>query len=284
MKDLLEQIRENLPKMSKSHKQIADYILLNYDTVSYMTASKLGDAIDVSESTVVRFAYGLGFVGYPEFQKALKQFVQGKLTTVQRLNIAQTELSGNVYEAILKSDINNIKNTLDQIDHEEFNKIIDTLLNAKKIYVLGERSAATLAGFLTHYLSYLLPEQLVTKPSFTNTFEYLIQIKPEDCLVAISFPRYSKVTVDAMKYATKQGAKTIALTDNITSPLAKNADFGLYARSNSPAPADSLVAPLSLINAIVAAISLQRQDSVRVYFEKLEDLWGSRNIYAEKEK
>lgn len=281
--DLLQQIEHELPSMSKGHKLLAGYVLENYDKASYMTALKLGKAIGVSESTVVRFAYSLGFDGYPKFQKALKQLVQSKLTSLQRLKIAQNEMeNSNVVETILKEDIANIKNTLEQMDINLFNKAVESILNAEKIYIIGVRSCEALSAFLIHYLAYLLPDSLCVMPTHADTLEYIIRINPRDCFIGISFPRYSTKTLDAMKFARERGAKTIAITDTQMSPLAKEADYAIFAKSNITALADSLVAPLSVINALVAAISLHRQDEAKEYFETLEEVWGTSKIYSKK--
>ncbi len=281
--DLLQQIEHELPSMSKGHKLLAGYVLENYDKASYMTALKLGKAIGVSESTVVRFAYSLGFDGYPKFQKALKQLVQSKLTSLQRLKIAQNEMeNSNVVETILKEDIANIKNTLEQMDINVFNKAVESILSAEKIYIIGVRSCEALSAFLIHYLAYLLPDSLCVMPTHADTLEYIIRINPRDCFIGISFPRYSTKTLDAMKFAKERGAKTIAITDTQMSPLAKEADYAIFAKSNITALADSLVAPLSVINALVAAISLHRQDEAKEYFETLEEVWGTSKIYSKK--
>lgn len=281
--DLLQKIEYELPHMSKGHKLLANYILKNYDKASYMTALKLGQAIGVSESTVVRFAYSLGFEGYPKFQKALKQLVQSKLTSVQRLKISQNEMKdSNVVEIVLKEDIANIKNTLENMDAEIFNKAVESVLNAEKLYIIGVRSCEALSSFLIHYLAYLLPDSLCVMPSHADAIEYMIRINPKDCFIGISFPRYSTKTLDAMKFAKERGAKTIAITDTQISPLAGVADYSLFAKSNITGLADSLVAPLSVINALVAAISLHRQDEAKEYFETLEEVWGSSKVYSKK--
>lgn len=282
--DLLQQIEYELPNMSKGHKLLANYILENYDKASYMTALKLGKAIGISESTVVRFAYSLGFDGYPKFQKALKQLVQSKLTSLQRLKISRNEMNDdNVVETILKEDISNIKNTLEQMDVEVFNSAVKAILGAEKLYIIGVRSCEALSTFLTHYLAYLMPDTVRVMPPHDDTMEYIIRISPKDCIIGISFPRYSNRTLDAFRYAKTKGAKTIAITDNQMSPLTKDADFSLFAKSNTTALADSLVAPLSIINAIVAAVSLHRQEEAKEYFEALEEVWGTRKIYSKKE-
>ena len=281
--DLLQQIEYELPKMSKGHKLLANYVLENYDKAAYMTAQKIGKEIGISESTVVRFAYSLGFEGYPQFQRALKQLVQSKLTSLQRLRLSQSEMNdNNVVEAILKEDINNIKATLENMDKEVFNKAVQAVLNADKVYIIGVRSCEALSAFLIHYLAYLLPDSLCVMPAHADTPEYIVRINPNDCLIGISFPRYSNKTVDAMKYAKEQGAKTIAITDTQMSPLAKEAEYCLFAKSHTTALADSLVAPLSIINAFVAAISLHKQDEVKEYFEALEEVWGNSMVYSKK--
>lgn len=281
--DLLQKIEYELPNMSKGHKLLAAYVLENYDKASYMTALKLGQAIGVSESTVVRFAYSLGFEGYPKFQKALKQLVQSKLTSLQRLKISQSEMKdSNVVETILKEDISNIKNTLEQMDIDVFNSSVEAILNAKKLYIVGVRSCEALSAFLIHYLSYLLPDSLCIMPSYADPLEYIIRINPEDCFIGISFPRYSTKTLGAMKFAKGKGAKTIAITDTQMSPLAIEADYSLFAKSHVTALADSLVAPLSVINALVSAISLHRQDEAKEYLETLEEVWGTSKVYSKK--
>lgn len=281
--DLLQKIEYELPNMSKGHKLLASYVLENYDKASYMTALKLGQAIGVSESTVVRFAYSLGFEGYPKFQKALKQLVQAKLTSLQRLKISQEEMKDtNVVDTILKEDIANIKNTLDNMDINVFNKAVESILKAEKLYIIGVRSCEALSAFLVHYLAYLLPDSLCIMPTHADALEYIIRINPKDCFIGISFPRYSTKTLDAMKLAKERGAKTIAITDTPMSPLAHEADYSLFAKSNITALADSLVAPLSVINALVAAISLHRQDEAKEYFETLEEVWGNSKVYSKK--
>lgn len=283
--DLLSIIEEKKAKMSKSHKLIADYILENYDKASYMTALKLGKTIGVSESTVVRFAYSLGYDGFPVFQNALKQFVQSKLTSLQRIEISQEETEHrDIVDSVLKADMANIKNTLEEMDKDVFNQIINTILTSSKVYIVGVRSCASLTSYLIHYLNYLIPDNLCIMPNYTDELEYLIRITPNDCLIGISFPRYSKRTVEAMEFANKQGAKTIAITDNQMSPLANHATYPLFAKSDTTTLADSLVAPLSIINAIIAAVSIKKQNEAKEYFNKLEEVWGNRNIYSEKEQ
>ncbi len=281
--NLLEQIENSLSTMSKGHKLLANYILNNYDKASYMTALKLSKAIGISESTVVRFAYHLGFEGYPGFQKALKESVQSNLTSIQRLTMHQDEMdNSNVLDVVLKSDMKTIKTTLENMDKNVFNKAVDTLICAGKIYVIGLRSSSFLADFLVHYLSYLLPDNVCVMSSHADPFEYLVRLTKDDCVVGISFPRYSNTTKEAMAYAKELGAKTIAITDNSISPLVKVATYPLFALSNTNSIADSLVAPLSVINAIVAAVSMKRGKQALDYFEKLEEVWGSRKIYSQK--
>lgn len=282
--DLLQKIENELPSMSKGHKLLARYILENYDKASYMTALKLGNAIGISESTVVRFAYSLGFDGYPKFQKALKQLVQSKLTSLQRLKISHSEMDGsNVVDTILKEDIANIKNTLEQMDKETFNAAVEAILNAEKLYIVGVRSCEALSAFLIHYLAYLLPDSIRIMPTHADTLEYILRIGPRDCLIGISFPRYSSKTLEAMEFAKSRGAETIAITDNQMSPLLPKADYALFAKSNTTALADSLVAPLSVINALVAAVSLHKEDEAKEYFGTLEEVWGSSKVYSKKE-
>ena len=279
--NLLSRIEEEYAGLSKGQKRIADYILVHYDKASFMTAAKLGNLVGVSESTVVRFAAELGYDGYPEFQRALQEIIRVRLTAVQRLEIASNRVDeGNILNTVLTSDMEKIKVTLEQIDRAAFQKTVETILNARRIYILGVRSSSALAGFLGFYFNLMFENiRLVHTSSVSEMFEQILNVEKGDVVIGISFPRYSKRTIQALQYAKDSGATVIGLTDSNTSPLAPLSDIALIARSDMVSFADSLVATLSLINALIVAISMQKKDEVTHNFEKLEEIWGEYHVY-----
>lgn len=283
--ELLKNIGEIYSKFSKGQKLIADYIVNHYDKASFMTAAKLGDTVGVSESTVVRFAAELGYEGYPQLQKGLQELIKSKLTSVQRLEISKSHINEeDILKSVLRSDIEKIKQTLEEINKEEFNKIIDVILNAKKIFILGVRSSASLASFLGFYFDLIFDNiRQVNATSTSEVFEQIVRAKKGDVLIGISFPRYSKRTLKAMKFVKSQGAATIAITDTKESPLAVEADHSLFARSDMASFADSLVAPLSVINALIVAIGVRKKESLYKVFEKLETIWDEYQVYEKNE-
>ena len=279
--DLLTQIEQRMPKFSKGQKQIAAYILAHYDKAAYMTAAKLGALVGVSESTVVRFALELGLDGYPELQHSLQELIRTRLTALQRIEITNDRIGdADLLEKVLVSDIDKIKRTLEEIDRTSFNSAVDALIGAKMIYIIGMRSASTLANFLYFYLNLIFPHvRLVRTTSGSEIFEQILRISEEDAIVGISFPRYSKRIINAMEYAKSQGAHVIALTDSASSPIAAHADDVLLAKSDMASFVDSLVAPLSIINALIVAIGKKKQDEVAATFEKLENIWDEYEVY-----
>ena len=274
-------LSERLPKLSKGHKKIAEYILNHYDKAAFMTASKLGNIVGVSESTVVRFATELGFEGYPEMQKALKEFTSNKLTTVQRMNVMNDQLAGeDVLSRVLNFDIEQIRKTLDEIDKEEFYTTVDALVQAKNIYVIGARSASVLARFIVFYFNIMFDNvKIIHTTSTSEMFEQIMNIGSDDVLIAISFPRYSKRIINAVEYASSTGADVISITDSGQSPIAAGADQLLLARSDMVSFVDSLVAPLSIINAVIVAVARKKPDEVRERLEKLEHIWDEYDVY-----
>lgn len=283
--DLLTRMQEYYPVMSKGQKLIAEYIMAHYEKAAFMTASRLGEQVGVSESTVVRFADLLGYDGYPALQKALRELIRNKLTTVQRIEMT-SELNdpGTLLKTVLKSDMNNIRSTIEEIDEDVFNAVIDSMFAANTIYILGMRSSAPLAQFLGYYLSFILPNVRVVTSGVSDIFEQLIRVSDKDVLIGISFPRYSSRTVEAVHFAKKRGAKIVAMTDSKLSPLTKWADHTLLARSDMASFVDSLVAPLSLINALIVAVGQRKREDVSSYFNELEDIWSQYNVYVGKEK
>lgn len=283
--ELLGRMEERRSQMSKGQKRLADYVSKNYDKAVFLTAAKLGEVVGVSESTVVRFATQLGYKGYPGFQKALEELVRNKLNSIQRMEVTYGRISqSEIIEAVLHSDIEKIKLTLEAIDQKAFDLAIDTLLNAKRVYVIGIRSCAPLASFLSFYLNLVCENvTLVNTNSSSEIFEQLIRINEEDVIIGISFPRYSMRTLKALEFASNRKAKVITLTDSVHSPMNLYSSCNLIARSDMASIVDSLVAPLSVINALVVALCMKKQKEVVNTLETLEQIWGEYQVYSKDE-
>ena len=281
--DLLQCINASYKNMSKGQKQIAQYILENYDKAAFITASKMGSLVGVSESTVVRFAYALGYDGYPALQRSLQELIRNKLTSVQRIQLTEDIQESDVLKTVLKADMHNIRATIENVDEQAFNRVVTGLLSAKRVYVLGQRGSTPLAEFFGYYLNFVLDDVCVVTAGIGDIFEQLIRIEEGDVCVGISFPRYSTRTVEGMKFAKGKGARVFALTDSRLSPLAECAEEVLVARSDMASFADSLVAPLSLINAIIVALSIRKKDEVSQRFAQLEAIWDKQKVYVGKD-
>lgn len=279
--DLLTKLETHYKKMSKGQKRIADYIMAHYDKAAFMTASKLGSIAGVSESTVVRFASELGYDGYPALSVALQDMVRTKLTAVQRMEIASTGIDEeNLLGAVLQSDMDNLRKTLETIDPETFHKSVDAINCAKNVYILGVRSSSALASFMGFYFNLMFDNvKVVHTNSVSEMFERMMRVDDRDVVIGISFPRYSKRTVQALKYAKDRNATVISITDSVGSPLVGFSDYALIARSSMASFADSLVAPLSVINALIFALGMRNKDDVYKTFEKLEGIWDEYNVY-----
>jgi len=279
--DLLERIKASMPSFSKGQRAIGNYILTNYDKAAFMTASRLGEVTGVSESTVVRFATALDFDGYPELQTALQELIRIRLTSVQRMEVTNDRIGeGDVLESVLSSDMAKIRATLETISRRDFNQAAEAIMNARRIYIIGMRSSASLASFLTFNLRFMFDNvALVQTTSGSEIFEQLLRVSPEDVVIAISFPRYSKRIINAVEYAKLQGAHVVALTDSGLSPIATYADSGLYAKSDMASFVDSLVAPLSIINALLVAIARKKQTELQNVFSRLETIWDEYDVY-----
>jgi len=278
---LMNRIETSIGTMSKGQRAIAQYILNHYDQAAYLTAARIGDEVGVSESTVVRFAMELGFEGYPHFQKVLQEELKEKLTSVQRLRASvKLAVHEDILGAVLHSDMDKLKRTLERIDRKSFDQAVDLILGARRIYILGVRSSAPLASFLGFYFNLIFDNiRLVHTTSVSEMFEQILNVTEGDVVIGISFPRYSKRTIKAMKFARSTGATVIALTDKSNTPIADNADVCLMAPSDMMSFVDSLVAPLSVINALIAAIGYRRQDHVAQTLEKLERIWDEYDVY-----
>lgn len=283
--DLIALIEQEMSTFSKGQKRIANYILEHYDKAAYMTASKLGTVVGISESTVVRFAIELGFDGYPEMQRALQELIKTRLTSVQRVDVTNSLIGdGDVLEKVLMSDVEKIRQTLEDISKDSFNEAIDRIIAARTIYIIGVRSSSSLAGFLNLYLRMIFDNvKFVQTTSGSEMFEQIMNISAEDVLIAISFPRYSSRIINAVEYARGVGADVISITDSEKSPIAPSADQLLVAHSDMVSFVDSLVAPLSIINAIIVAVARKCPDEVRERLEKLEKIWDEYGVYAKNQ-
>ena len=282
MNELITRIESRYPKMSKGQRRLADYVLENYDKAVFLTAAKMGEIVGVSESTVVRFATQLGYKGYPGFQKALEELVRNRLNSIQRMEVTYGRISqSEILETVLQSDIEKIKLTLTAVDHKAFNLAVDTLLGARKVYVIGIRSCAPLAEFLGFYLNLICEDVTVVHTnSASEIFEQLIRIDETDAIIGISFPRYSMRTLKALEFASNRKAKVITLTDSVHSPMNLYSSCNLIARSDMASIVDSLVAPLSVINALIVALCMRKQKEVVSTLEKLEEIWDEYQVYS----
>ena len=280
--ELIQRLNHSGKKLSKSHRRIAECIVTHYDKVVFMTASKLGEYVGVSESTVVRFAAALGYSGYPQLQKALQELLRHLLTASQRCELTNDMDHVQVLNKVLKADIQNIRSTLDEIDISSFERAIDMILQARQIYVMGLRSSAPIAEFFVHYLKFIFSNVRVVTSGVSDVFEQLSRIGEGDLLIGISFPRYASRSIEAMDFARKQGASLIAITDGPLSPLHSTADICLMAKSDMSSFVDSFAAPLSLINALIVALGQRRRTEVSEYFNKMEKIWAEYDVYLAK--
>ncbi|WMJ81923.1 MurR/RpiR family transcriptional regulator [Clostridium sp. MB40-C1] len=283
--DLMRTIQIKFPRLSKGQKLIAEYILKHYDKAAFMTAAKLGTSVGVSESTVVRFANELGFTGYPKLQKALHDLIKNKLTTVQRIELSNNLINQeNALKGVLKADMENIRSTLEKINHKDFEQVVNSILSAKRIYIIGLRSSTALADFLGFYLNIMLDNVKVVKHGISDVFDQMINITNEDLVIGIGFPRYAGRTIEALSYAQSKGTKVVALTDSLLSPLATRAEYTLIAQSNMASFVDSLVAPLSVINALIVAVGLRNKEATSATFKELESIWEEYHVYSYKKE
>ncbi|MDI3534767.1 MAG: hypothetical protein PWQ82_1132 [Thermosediminibacterales bacterium] len=283
--DFLERIKSNFQNMSRGQKALAEYITSNYDKAAFLTAAKLGDIVGLSESTVVRFAYALGYQGYPELQNAIQEMLKDKLTTVARLELSAEQMQqGSILQKVMQADMKNMRMTLEDISEDTFKKAVDAILKAERIYLIGLRSATSLAHFLGYYLNMILRNVNITSPSIGDIFEQLLAVKKEDLVIGISFPRYTRTTVEAFEFAKKQGAATIAITDSALSPMGQKADLTLTAKSNINSFVDSFVAAMSVLNALIIAVAMREKSRVSKTLATLEEVWEQHHVFVAKEE
>ena len=278
---ILALIQENMHTFSKGQKRIASFILESYDKAAFMTASKLGKKVNVSESTVVRFAAELGYDGYPDMQRSLQKMIRNRLTSVQRIEVTNDRLGDqDLLSMVLQSDIEKIRLTLEELDRDSFEKAVDAIVSARKLYIIGVRSCAAMATFMSFYFNLIFDNVVkVSATTASEVFESLLRVGEGDVVIGVSFPRYSSRTVQAMNFARSRGATTIAITDSEVSPLSPISTYTLKARSDMASFVDSLVAPLSLINALLVAVSRKKNDDLANTFEDLEKIWEEYGVY-----
>jgi len=284
--DFLEMLQQRTPEFSKGQRRIAQYITESYDKAAFMTAHKLGKTVGVSESTVVRFAVDLGFDGYPSMQKAMREMVLNRLTSVQRIEVANDRIGNqDVVSMVLQSDIDKLRQTAETVNREEFQAAVNAILEAKRVYIIGVRSVAPLANFLGYYLNYMFNNvRIVTASGTSEMFEQVVGVEQEDVVIAFSFPRYSAATLKAAQYCRTTGANVIAITDNRESPLAKASNHVICAKSDMVSLVDSLVAPLSVINALIVAIAAKREKQLHRTFDALERIWDQYHVYEKRDE
>lgn len=280
--NLLVRIDMARATLSKGQRRIANFIEEHYDEAAFMTASKLGDIVGVSESTVVRFATEIGYDGYPYLQKAMQEMIRDKLTSIQRIEVTTGRIGDkDVIDSVLNQDIDKIKRTIEEISREDFDRAVDAIINAEHIYIFGVKSASYIASFFGYYLDLMFGNvTMLNTTSKTTNYEKLFRITDKDVMIGISFPRYSTMAVDSMNFAKERGAHVVAVTDSMVSPLVSAADSILLARSDIASIVDSLVAPLSLINALIVAMVIKRKDDIKKTFANLEQVWSEQSIYS----
>lgn len=281
LNNLIYSMKTKYKKMSKGQKLLAKYTINNYPKVAFMTASKLGETVGVSESTVVRFATALGFSGYPKFQDALQELVKTKLTTVERVEMTDSEYLSDslILNNVFKNDINNIKDTMEYLDQASYEEAVDTIFKAKKVYIMGLRSSIFVAKYLAYYLNYILDDVVIIRMDMGEPYEQMTKISDGDVFIPISFPRYSKKTYKVVNFAKERGAKVVAITDSINAPISKLSDTVVTVKNNMVSFIDSLVPAFSVVNAIVMGIAMREKDDVKSYLKELEDIWEEYGIY-----
>lgn len=282
--DILSILQENISSFSKGQRLLARYIMESYDKAAFMTASRLGKTVGVSESTVVRFATELGYDGYPNMQKAMQEMVLNRLTSVQRIEVTSGRIGDqDVVSSVLQSDADKLRQTSEILDRNEFYAAVQAILNGRRIYVMGARSAAPLASFLGYYLNFMFTNvHVVTVSGCSEMFEKVIDISSEDVVVAFSFPRYSAATAKGAQYCRTTGAKVIGITDSRLSPLGQHCDYVLLAKSDMLSLVDSIVAPLSVVNALLVALASGREQDLAKTFDTLEQVWEEYNVYEKR--
>lgn len=279
--NLIRIIQSNFHKLSKGQRIIADYIINNYDKAAFMTAASLGEVLNISESTIVRFANSIGYTGYKELQKELQELIKHKLTTVQRLSLNDYSNKENALSKVMEKDIDNIKKTIGEIEIKGFSKAIDLILKSRHIYIIGLRSSGFLSGYLAFYLNFIFDNVKLVTEGPNDVFEQLNMASKDDVVIGITYPRYSRRTIEAIDLVKDKNCSIISITDSHISPAAQRADVSLIARSDMISFVDSLVAPMSLINALIVSLGARKKEDITNYFEDLEVIWKKYNVYED---
>ncbi len=280
--NVIKNIQDSYSSLSKGQRIIAEYMINHYDKAAFMTAASLGKILNISESTVVRFANALGYTGYKELQKELQELIRNKLTTVQRINLSdEFDSNGSTFAKVIEKDIENMKKTLSEIDQVSFNKAIKETISAKNIYIMGLRSSSFLSGYLSFYLNFIFNNIRNISPGANDIFEQIAKANKDDVIICITYPRYSKRTLEALEYAKAKGCRIISFTDSLISPASSRSDITIIARSDMISFVDSLVAPMSLLNAFIIALGNEKKEHIKPYFEELEYVWKKYSIYDE---
>ncbi|MGM0395568.1 MAG: MurR/RpiR family transcriptional regulator [Bacillota bacterium] len=280
--NVIKNIQDNYSRLSKGQRIIAEYMINQYDKAAFMTAAALGNNLSISESTVVRFANALGYSGYKELQKELQELIRNKLTTVQRLNLSE-DYSKNEHSIakVMEKDIDNLRKTLSEVDSDKFYEAVEMTLDAKNIYIMGLRSSSFLSGYMAFYMNFIFDNVRLIKPGANDIFEQLAKSTENDIVICLTYPRYSKRTLEALEYTRKKGCKIVSFTDSLISPASDKSDITIIARSDMLSFVDSLVAPMSLINAFIVALASEKKEDITPYFEELENVWKTYSIYNE---
>ncbi|MBR2799474.1 MAG: MurR/RpiR family transcriptional regulator [Oscillospiraceae bacterium] len=284
MQDLISQLNRSGKRLSKGHRKIAQYIEEHYEKAAHMTAGKLAEAVGISDSTVVRFAAALGYEGYPQLLRALQELVSHRLTAGQRMELAEDMTPAQTLSTVLRSDVHNLRATAEGLDPALFDRVVNRILGARAIYVIGLRSAAPLAQFMGFYLNYIFDDVHLVSSGVADVFEEVARMRPGDVMIGISFPRYSSRTLEAMRFAKRCGAHVIAITDGPMSPLCAVAEDSLTARTEMASFVDSLTAPMAVINAVLVALGVQRREALAEHFRQLEAIWDTYAVYIEGEE
>jgi len=282
--DILSVLQSNAYRFSKGQRAIAAYITEAYDKAAFMTANKLGKTVGVSESTVVRFAMELGFSGYPQMQKAMQDMVMNRLTSVQRMEVANDRIGDqDVLSMVIQSDIEKLRQTAETVSRDDFKAAVEAILSARRVYIMGTRSTSVLASFLGHYLRHMLDSvHVVTSSGASEMFEQIIGVNAQDVVIAFSFPRYSTATFKGAQFCQKTGAKVIGVTDSLLSPLGRSSDHVLLCKSDMISLVDSLTAPFSIANALIVAIAARRERELQKTFSSLEQVWEEYQVYEKR--
>lgn len=278
--NVIKNIQDNYSKLSKGQKVIAEYVINHYDKAAFLTAASLGKILNISESTVVRFAYALNYSGYKDLQRELQEIIRNKLTTVQRLNLSDDyNKNENTIAKVMEKDIENMRKTISEVDYDSFFKAVEYTLKAKKIFILGLRSSSFLSGYLAFYMNFIFDNIHLVSPGANDIFEQLTKTNKDDVVICLTYPRYSKKSLEALDYTRTKGCKVISFTDSLISPAAGKSDVTIIARSDMLSYVDSLVAPMSLINAFIIALGNEKKEDITPYFEELEYVWKTYSVY-----